>query len=339
MSTPSIADFVHSFSNDRFELFVLPTEQCNFRCRYCYEDFEVGRMPGTVITGIERLLAARAPTLRHLRLQWFGGEPLLALDVIRRISRHAQRLAAAHPHMIVDGVMTTNGSLLSPATLTELCSLGTRTFQISIDGPRDVHDQTRVKAGGQGTFDRIWANLRAVRQTALDVRVKVRLHLTPHNLSAMLAFAGELRQELFEDPRFTPHIVPVAHLGGPLDQEFEVLSTRAAASAVEALSAALHLPSPTDAPAPLTICYAAKGNSLVVRANGEIAKCTVAIGSPTNTLGRIEPDGTLTLDDARLRPWLTGWESQSASQLRCPLETVPHLHTPPDGRPHLPIVQ
>ena len=31
-------------SNRRLELIVMPTEQCNFRCIYCYEDFRMGRM-------------------------------------------------------------------------------------------------------------------------------------------------------------------------------------------------------------------------------------------------------------------------------------------------------
>jgi uncharacterized protein len=66
-----------AFSNDLLHLIILPTERCNFRCVYCYEDFSIGTMKPPVIAGIKRLLARRIPNLRQLRIAWFGWEPLV----------------------------------------------------------------------------------------------------------------------------------------------------------------------------------------------------------------------------------------------------------------------
>ncbi|GAB3621950.1 hypothetical protein GCM10027418_00320 [Mariniluteicoccus endophyticus] len=44
---------------DRLELILMPTEACNFRCHYCYEDFGVGLMPAGVREGVRNLLRRR----------------------------------------------------------------------------------------------------------------------------------------------------------------------------------------------------------------------------------------------------------------------------------------
>jgi uncharacterized protein len=68
------------------KLIFLVTEQCNFRCTYCYENFEKGKMSDDVIEGVIKYVEKRGPQLKNLNVHWFGGEPLLALDVIEKLS-------------------------------------------------------------------------------------------------------------------------------------------------------------------------------------------------------------------------------------------------------------
>lgn len=316
------------FSADRLELFLLPTERCNFRCTYCYEDFALPRMPGRVVRAVKALLDARSDSLSHLRIQWFGGEPLAALDVVRDIGGHARSLSRGPSGPRLAGVMTTNGYGLAPEVLEELTGLGITTFQVSLDGPRELHDRVRVRADGRGTFDRIWRNLKAARETRLDFRMVLRLHLTPENLPVMEGFLETVREEFLVDPRFVPHFVPIGYLGGPNDHRFAVLSTEESAGAAARLSADAGTRSKAEVP---NVCYASKPNSLIVRANGRIAKCTVALGDPRNDIGRIEEDGTLVLDDERMRIWLMGWPGLSLPKLRCPLEFLPELAPMPEA--------
>src|SRR5690606_22612548 len=67
------------------------------------------------------------------------------------------------------------------------------------------------------------------------------------------------------------------------------------------------------------ICYAAKANSLLIRADGRIGKCTVALDDDRNTIGSLRPDGTIEIDNEKLRPWLRGIESLDEQDLGCPL--------------------
>jgi uncharacterized protein len=116
-------EILRAVDPERLELILLPTEKCNFRCTYRYESFEIGRMQPAVVNGIKRLLDVRLPQLRQLELSWFGGEPLLAPQVVVEISSHASLLAAKHS-VSYNGNMTTNAYLLTPDLLRRLVSLG-----------------------------------------------------------------------------------------------------------------------------------------------------------------------------------------------------------------------
>ncbi|OBS07518.1 hypothetical protein BAX55_02700 [Acinetobacter baumannii] len=72
-----------------FELILYPTEQCNFRCSYCYENFEIGRMLPEVVESVKNLIDNRLDVVDHLHLSWFGGEPLIAKDILLDIANYA----------------------------------------------------------------------------------------------------------------------------------------------------------------------------------------------------------------------------------------------------------
>lgn len=170
-----------AFATEALELTILPTEQCNLRCTYCYEAFELGHMEAGVVTAIKQLITNRITELHKLSVDWFGGEPLLAMDVIEEISGLAQQLADLHPELEYKSSITTNGVLLTSEYAQRLSAVGVRHLHVSLDGPDGVHDQTRRLRGGRGTFRRIEQNLLAIRDSDTDTRVDLRVHVTPAN--------------------------------------------------------------------------------------------------------------------------------------------------------------
>ncbi|GBQ07096.1 hypothetical protein AA15669_1225 [Saccharibacter floricola DSM 15669] len=72
-------------------LTLFPTEKCNFRFTYCYEDYTQGRMSEETVEGVKNLLTMRAPDLSLLNLSWFGGESLLTKDILIDVLSYAQR--------------------------------------------------------------------------------------------------------------------------------------------------------------------------------------------------------------------------------------------------------
>lgn len=305
---------------DSLGLIVMPTEQCNFRCRYCFEGFEAGRMPDRIIDRLERFLARRANGLRALYLQWYGGEPLLAADIVERVQRFARGLAHLPDGPHVTGGMTTNGYHLTGEVFRALLDGGVEDYQVTLDGPREHHDASRVRIGGQPTFDRIWRNLAEARLAPDRFRMILRLHVDRDNLRGYPAFLETVGEQFGGDERFAVFIRAVSRLGGRGDTCAAVLPDPEAHAAVADLrrhAVTLGVES-IDEDGTAKACYAAMPNQFVVRSDGRLGKCTVALDHDANTVGRLAEDGRVELDAGAIRPWIRGMFTGDAAELSCP---------------------
>lgn len=354
------------------QLILLPTEKCNFRCTYCYEDFKIGKMKRSTIDGVKNLITARAEsgTLESLALSWFGGEPLLAKEIVMEISQHAFDLHRAGKIKYFNGDLTTNAYLLTPDLLQSLSDLKQRAHQISLDGVGEVHDSTRQYASGAGTFEKIWENLLAAKASDTDFRITLRLHLTRDNLDSMRELVEKVAETFCGDERFDVFFKTIENLGGPNASQIEKVEKEDAYETVEELTkllarAGLGATAVLDGPesasgltvsassnlseaensvgsqsmeseAPKSkfhyegyICYAAKPNSLVVRGDGSIAKCTVLFDDPRNRVGTINADGTVELDAKTINSvWMRGFSSMDPMELGCPAQNLGPIDKP-----------
>ena len=339
----SLREVQMCIDNRELHLILLPTEACNFRCVYCYESFRLKRMEPWVVEGVKRLLSRRAPGLKSLSISWFGGEPLLALDVMEDVLRHVGSLRHEFPDLRFDSDATTNASLLTRPVLERLAASGVRRYQVTFDGPRDHHDRKRVLAGGRGTFDRIWGNLVALKASEAAFSIMVRVHVDRENADAMELFLQDYRVAFGDDPRFELFIRGLSRLGGSNDASLRILegeegtrqimTLRARATELGLRQKELRLEN--------SICYAARANSFVIRANGNLNKCTVALEEPRNVVGRIHADGRLSIDKAVMIPWMRGLRSGDRQELQCPMRGHAEPWNPGEmarpGAVHLPL--
>lgn len=118
-----------------------PTLACNLDCRFC-DTTDRHQPPMAELSG-QRLLeivdeAAELGVRRVFVLG--GGEPLLRKDTPALLHRIKARG--------MEGVLTTNGTLLSPALCEQLIADQWEEVQVSIDGPSpEIHDRLRGQAG------------------------------------------------------------------------------------------------------------------------------------------------------------------------------------------------
>lgn len=352
------AQVAECLTSKRQELIILPTEKCNFRCTYCYEDFELGRMRPSVVRGVNNLISRRAEDLEYLHLSWFGGEPLVALPVVLDIVKHAFSEAERHDFTLKGG-FTTNGYRLNPALLEELVSLDQTFYQISLDGYGEQHDKTRRRADGKGTFDRIWANLLGYRELTANFTIVLRIHVSHENQDSLYVLCKEIGKYFGSDQRFRVDFQDVRNMGGTGGQTVVRVGKKEFKSIREQLSKVIEQNTDTDsslAPNPESprtatserlfsddveqsqkyICYAAKPNSLLIRSDGSLGKCTVALYDDRNRIGKLNEDGSLAINNDILRNWFSGLASLDADNLSCPARYLPKklpVATEKDGTP------
>lgn len=150
-------------------LTVLTTMQCNFACDYCFQGDH-----GDYNATADKMSLETADRLCHwaelqldelgssqFGLTFFGGEPLLNQPVMYAMAERLWRTTQKRGIDMRINVIT-NGLLLTPDVVDRLEPFGLHSIKITLDGDRDAHDRMRPLRGGQGTFDRIIANIRQV---------------------------------------------------------------------------------------------------------------------------------------------------------------------------------
>ena len=177
MSLKLRSEIAAAVTNRGLKLFVNSSEQCNLRCVYCYETFALGHMKLDVAKGIVRLIEQRvADGLDWLEIEFFGGEPLGAWSTVKYIAGNAYELCQQHGVELLGG-MTTNSTLLHMDRLEWLVQHGISAFQITLDGPREIHDSRRVSSQKTGSFDVIWQRLAMMHASNLaGLEVTIRVH-------------------------------------------------------------------------------------------------------------------------------------------------------------------
>lgn len=314
-------NFAAAWGQDHLHLIVMPTEKCNFRCVYCYEDFSIGRMKRSVVEGVKALIRHRAPSLSSLEIDWFGGEPTLARDIVADVMTDAQEVTRLYGVSLI-GRMTTNGFLLTAEEYRGFHDCGVGDYQITLDGPPEHHDTTRLRINGQGSFDTIWNNLLAIKEVRARGEILIRIHFTSQNAATIPEFTKRIKGAFGDDPRFRFMLHPIEKLGGPNDISDLVIEAPVRSWDQFAGLSSEHEDHMHKTHQDSYVCYAAKANSYVIRADGRIGKCTVALKSERNTIGRLLEDGTLEIDAKKLAPWLIGWKTQEPEALACPAATM-----------------
>lgn len=171
------------------------TEQCNLRCEYC--PYTNGRndchthnkshmSQETAFAAIDYFLKhnqnAEAPAV-----SFYGGEPLLRFDLIKQVvARIRERQGDKNIKIYID----TNGVLIVDEVADYLNSEKI-SLQISLDGPRHIHDRYRVSKKGKGSYDRVIAGVRKFLSSDKDAHKRLRFNAVlapPYDVKAVVDF-------------------------------------------------------------------------------------------------------------------------------------------------------
>lgn len=144
-----------------FTALVTLTLECNLACPYCYEDPFRGRfaMDDTTTNDLVSFLTGKMKDGLDVKVDFYGGEALLALPRLKDIAGRLSAAAAEHGVGFSFGAIT-NGTLLTRPVVEELLPLGFESARLTLDGPPDIHDRQRPFVSGAGSFTAIINNIR-----------------------------------------------------------------------------------------------------------------------------------------------------------------------------------
>jgi uncharacterized protein len=281
---------------------VLTTFACNLACKYCMqspvrleqrtETDVVNNDTNALSTAefIKKVVGEYQPN--QITLTYFGGEPLANIEAITTLHNFLKEELPAKTQL--NQMAITNGVLV-PRYIDKLCQIGVSTLQITLDGPRQIHDTRRVGIGGAGTFDKVVADISAALEA--DIFVDIHIVIDSHNAPYTRELAQFLRQ------RFDKYLdrlavnVGLASNPGWDSQHCALYISDSHATAMEfiqAVEAVLNeglqiidflISSP---------CPRERDNEFIIAPDGGLYKCISAVGRDAFNVGNIQ-DTPLTI--------------------------------------------
>lgn len=276
------------FGSRSLGLTITPTQDCNFRCQYCYEKdvIKPAYMNEETQEALIAYVKGNLVPEGIMTVCWYGGEPLMALPVISSLT---QKMLAVceEKHVEYKADIVTNGYLLTQETVQELVRCKIRQIQVTLDGSRETHNQRRPLAGGHPTYDAIWNNLLALKAYEKEILVDLRVNVDKSNYQALTDVSEEIRSNGMEHfVRVYPG--KVVSDGGCYQQDV-CFENREFALLEESFfkDNRKHLPSRYPKPRH-NVCGADAANAVVIDAEGFIYKCWMDIGNRTLSVGNIK---------------------------------------------------
>ncbi len=168
-----------------FSLHIEPTIQCQLECGYCFEN-GINRGKGMSDEVFQQSLSwigqyfDTHKEVQVLRTIFFGGEPLLRKDIVKKAVVAYSGLAKSRNLEYMTEIIT-NGELLTEEVAAILSEHNWKRVQITLDGPREVHDARRNGKNNRPTFDNIWANVLMLARSNYVPGVDIRISLDQGN--------------------------------------------------------------------------------------------------------------------------------------------------------------
>ncbi len=160
--------FLSSYMESKITSLVLQvTQNCNLRCEYCiYSGSYYNRIHSNkrmsydmAKRGID-FLAEHSGDCNHVHIGFYGGEPLLEFELIKKCMEYARERCRGKK---VYFNLTTNGTVLTKE-MVEVFEKYDMHLMFSLDGPKEIHDLSRKFMSNEGSFEKLITNVRMIKE-------------------------------------------------------------------------------------------------------------------------------------------------------------------------------
>ena len=302
--------------DNQLNVTIIPTQGCNFRCIYCFEEHSNINMSDESESKILRFFDKNIKKYSSVKISWFGGEPLLEKNRVLRIMQRIKQ-ACEREGIPVLADMITNGYLLDLDTFNALISSNVLFYEVTVDGFKNAHDKVRPLASGIGTYDVIVKNLINIQRNSSGkrYRIVIRTNLDKSNADDYLKFVEELEKILKGDKRFEFLCAKTTDWGGETIRNIEnnLFSNRNEMASFPQHEDYQNRKYSTSTQSLSQMrCQAGKRHGFVIMPNAELHKCTkISYNSSDipcqtiNKIGSIKSNGNVIFDEEKIAQFVS----------------------------------
>lgn len=307
----------HQYETDRrtyskyiLGLTIVPTLACNFSCHYCFEENKrVTTMNKTTEDAIISFINSHLES-RELHLNWYGGEPLLAINTIESI---LNKISNETTLKFTKHNLITNGYFINDKVINLFKKYPLNTIQITLDGKRERHDTIRKTKGEVPTYDKITGNIDRLLKEFANTQVHIRINIEKNNMDDYSKVAKELKdrwegKNIIIYPGFLriDNEQKTAYSCDCLDKE-DIAEFMFDAAKKKIIDIQLY-PQIFSA----KTCAATRQCSYIIGPEGEVYKCWNDVSDPQKVIGNIHTNKTN--NNLLLNRYLVGskWYNDSA---------------------------
>lgn len=275
------------FNNTAFILTIATTLDCNMACPYCYEEHKKVYMSEKVGDKILEFIEQRFKSVKteYLDVTWYGGEPLLNIDIIKYLSEKIIVLCEKEK-IKYSSYIVTNGVLLNEDIAKTLKECSVSGAQITIDGPKEINDVRRLLLDGSSSFDIISENIKKAKNY-LDITVRCNIDKT--NVDSI-----NYLDNYFKNLGVVMYVAPVTKLTevchAKTDEcfssyEFKDIEMQVLKDKIHESSEHLRFIVPT---VKTLGCGGISNSAYVIDPDGNLLKCWNHIGNSSKVVGNVE---------------------------------------------------
>lgn len=284
-----------TFASREQRIVVYPTQDCNLKCWYCYENHVPNtRLTKEISARIEKFVSKGIDknTFDKLHVTFFGGEPLTDFNTIAYPLCKSLKNKVEDTGKEFNCFFVTNGSLIKEDTIEKLKEIQPN-LQITIDGNKEQHDKVRIwKDKDKPTFEHImWAIHKLTAE--IDKRYFLTLRINYDNKT--LLKSDEILEQIqnIDPKKIFIHFERVWQTKNEVDQKqikllLDTMMKFVKAGFVVNQGAFRGFP---------YSCPSEMNNTLVINYDGTIHKCNGRTLTAQTQYGQLLDDGTIEMDE------------------------------------------
>lgn len=165
------------------------TNLCNFRCVYCYQEHVSRVLNKANIDSFYRYILEYTDKneVNSLCIHWFGGEPLLNVDIAYNLDQKLKKYCNTKGIKYYSQ-MTTNGYLIDKYYEDYLSKMSIDMYTITLDGCEEIHNKSRPLKGGDPTFEKIVSNIKVLMQNNKHILIRYNVNYKNKNIDNFLKY-------------------------------------------------------------------------------------------------------------------------------------------------------